>query len=223
MNKEKQAILKLLESERRYAETLLKTIAAEEAEIINAQNRKAKLENDLQSIKCRIRRNSELLVLEEGLPTNVSGLRNKIIARIERSARKDITVAKKEQLEAELKALKEEIVKICPHPLVLSYDGYGGSSCDEYSDRRYGFRRCIACGEHERSKFTRQDIYEILTEANSRLVKRDLRDLACNAEERKKPKNLEDEIWGDINVWLELFRKAAGSINLGVRPLKRKE
>ncbi len=114
----------------------------------------------------------EMLLVLAGVNPLVEELREKIMAAEKDAARRDITVAKASSLEAETACLKEQLKKLCCHTFVVSYDGYRGSYAYDYENLRYGHRVCAVCEFRENSVSAKEDIYEILNDDSSRIVRR---------------------------------------------------
>lgn len=133
--------------------------------------------------------------------------RDILMEKLRLSQSDHITVAKQRELEAEIKSFKASLQKLCRHPLVFSYDGYGGSRSMDYDDACSGHRVCTLCNVGETSQGTREDVYTVLVEDNTRLVCRDLR--------RKEdlPKAVEEE-WFTVPFLRNLFEASAGSLNV---------
>lgn len=186
-------------------EALKRAIEKEAAIIADSQSKKRKLEADLRTAQHVFSALSELQVIEAGLPKDVLALRRRISAQIRQSESKNITVAKRELLDAKIREGRAQLQKLCRHPLVFSYDGYGGSRSYDYDDARYGSRVCAICSLSEKSKSVERDEYSVLAEAPHCFPKRDLRK---EEERRQCPQFLE------TSLVLEVFRRSAGHANL---------
>ncbi|MDO8523551.1 MAG: hypothetical protein Q7S12_04740 [bacterium] len=217
----KQSLLNLLNEAKAKVLLLEEKIKAESLVIRAAVRKKTSAENELHEKIREMFRLKELLIVEAGLPSELVKWRENIIAKMQKSQRKDITIEQKESLEKEVEQRIQNLRQFCPHNFVLSYDCYEGSYTHDYEDSRYGHRRCVACTYFDQSKSVKENVYETLFESESRLVKRDLRHMNnhgnLNSSDEKK------DIWQDLAIFLKLFEESAGRMNIdGLAKIKMK-
>lgn len=141
------------------------------------------------------------------LPEKLLDARSALLKKIERSHSDKIAVGRQKTLRTEIDADLSALQGICTHPFVFSYDGYRGSQSYDWDDQRHGHRICTLCNLRETSKGTDKDIYAILNEDTTRLVRRDLRN------EKEHPKYPEQE-WFPVSLLQQLFEDSARGINV---------
>ena len=124
----------------------------------------------------------EAQVLNDPIPEKVSGVRKRLLTKIERSKREEITIAEKKKMDAEIPELKMELQKECTHPFVFHRDGYEGSPSQDFENSYPGHRYCIVCGFHEDSYDSRETgalglqreyLFKLLTTNDNRIIKRE--------------------------------------------------
>lgn len=161
------------------------------------------LEATLLFTEQKIKAVSETITIETAITVDILGYRN-LIKSLSKDAEKDtITIAEKKRIDDALREAINEFQRHCPHPLILSYDGYEGSYSNDYDDARYGSRFCTLCHFRENSKSTKIDKYDTLKDNDSRLIKRDIRDKEF----------IRQSDWIPIPYLVEVFKRSAGDIN----------
>lgn len=164
------------------------------SEIGQINRKKDGIEKDLKVQENKSRAISKALILVRGVPLKIPQMRNRLLRRMERAGREDITISESKNLRTEIETLKLELQKACPHPFVYREQGYEGSPSQDRDNRRPEYRYCIVCGLNERGKSSGQYDYigtcfEKLADADNRIV----RDEPWTPEGRKR-----------VNIWIPL-------------------
>ncbi len=133
--------------------------------------------------------------------------RSTYLELVRRAKSDEITVRQQTEMQAANTIALASLQENCTHPFVFSYDGYGGSYSVDRDDAHCGHRVCTLCNLREESQSTRTDMYEILVEDTTRLVRRDLR------KEGKLPMSFQEE-WFPVEFLKQLFEASAGDINI---------
>lgn len=165
---------------------------------------KEAFEAKVRNCEREIRQLEELLILENGLPSQVTILRNTLVAMKERALLETITIAEKKFLDQDVVGITKNLQQICPHTFVLQVqDCYFDSFSPDQDRSHYGIRICIICGLNDISSSYREEIFAILYKGPNQLVKRDLRDKAKRGLDWDLP----------LNAYLETFKRSAGNPN----------
>ncbi|GEM_PF-2562673 len=152
-------------------------IVGQEDLVKKATGKIRKFQSDLQEDWHRLKVLTELQVVENGLPENISILRSKIAQKIKHASRRDITIEQKESLERELVVMHECIRRLCQHPFVIGYPGFEGSQSNDFDDAHHGARLCLVCsfGERDSGSIATEDTengFSTLQKQPGRIVKR---------------------------------------------------
>ena len=151
----------------------------------------------------------ELLIVKVGIPDNLRKLRESLMEEMGRAISLDITIRRKEKIEANIEALTNKLQGQCPHQFVFRYEGYSGSASNDYDDQYKGRRVCVVCGLEENSKTSKADEYSTLVDQPWRLIKRDLHGLHGKKYRFGRPFSYQP-----MEFLLGLFEKSAGLMNL---------
>ncbi|PIR69370.1 MAG: hypothetical protein COU47_03300 [Candidatus Niyogibacteria bacterium CG10_big_fil_rev_8_21_14_0_10_46_36] len=167
------------------------------------------LEEHIRDAERDIKTISDRIFIETGIPEAAIALRNKILCAMAKTSNGDITVRQYSTLLNDIDAMKETLGRECPHPCVLSYDGYEGSYIHDYDDDTSGYRLCVVCGFGEHEKTPGKDDYQTLNEEKGkRTVRRDLRD-DYTARTDTYP-----SIWDmPLKTFIQMFKRSAGKMN----------
>lgn len=160
-----------------------------------------------RSLEYKIARTTTRLFTHNPIKPEVVVARMALIANLQLSQSEEITVATQRALKMEIQKGLSALQALCEHPLVFSYDGYGGSQSYDYDDQYPGHRICTFCNLREDSASTANDVYTTLDENGTRLALRDLR------EKKDLPGPLETE-WFSIKFIQRLFEASAGDHNI---------
>ncbi len=198
-------------------EALHTGLTRSEQRLKDAQNSVRNQEEAIRRAEREMYKQHDLLLVVRGVDPDVLKMRDAIVAKTARAESKRISVGSAEKLCEDVEALKEAIVKQCPHTFVLSYDGDPGSQSYDYSDAYPGIRRCIVCGFMEIcSSRTADTHYQTLREQPSvRMIVRDLRSYRFNdhhgighcGDFRRRFE------WEPLSFYLDMFALSAGSMN----------
>ena len=118
---------------------------------------------------------TELLFIREGVSRELAKLQKSIESLRKEGDRRDITVARRDEIVAKVKALSDTLKGKCDHRFVFSYDAYRGSYSMDYEDSKYEVRRCMVCGFRDESKQLESSVFDVLNNSDKWLIKRDLR------------------------------------------------
>jgi len=143
----------------------------------------------------------------EVLTLELLDARRRYLAQVRCERSEKITVRKQRELHSGNTTLLASLQAACSHPFVFSYDGYGGSRSMDYDDACCGRRVCTLCNLAETSEETSGDVYKVLVDNSTRLVRRDLRN------EKDRPMSFQQE-WFSTNFLQQLFEASAGDINI---------
>ncbi|MDP1689821.1 MAG: hypothetical protein Q8L52_01280 [bacterium] len=178
------------------------------AEIKRLSEQVSGAERDCRNATNQITETMNRLFVRSALTPELLNARRNCLAQIRRSGDDKISVRKQKELQASNTIALASLQKLCTHPFVFSYDGYGGSRLMDYDDAYYGHRVCALCNLHETSAATRNDIYAVLVEDNTRLVRRDLR------KRKDLPIKRFEQEWFLTGFLQQLFEASAGGINI---------
>ena len=183
----------LIESNERTG-SLRSELATVVSEIGQLNQKKNRTEQKITTQEKKLEAIRKALILVQGATAKVSRERSRLLRRMERAGREDITVAESKSLGTEIEGLKVELHKICTHPVVYCEQGYSGSRSQDYEDKRPEHRYCVVCGFSEDGKSSGQYDYvgirfDKLAEADGRIVE----DEPWTPEGRKR-----------VNIWLPL-------------------
>jgi len=143
--------------------------------IINLNQLKRTAEDTLIKERREQEAAQKALILVKGVPRSVSQTRNRLLRKMGQVVRRDITIAKKEELESEIDTLKLELQELCTHTFIYYQSGYEGDSTNDYENRCPEHRYCIICGFSEKGKSAGQYDYvgtrfETLVESDDRII-----------------------------------------------------
>ncbi len=141
----------------------------------------------------------EARIIIAGVPKKISVMRRRLLVKIERSKREDITINEQRNLVIEAGILTREIKKICTHPFVFHKDGYSGSPSQDYENGYPSERYCVVCGFEEKAKDFAQNgrvdmvgtLFDTLKETATRIV-------------NNEPFRPHPECLGHVNIWVPL-------------------
>jgi len=144
-------------------------------EIENLNKRKEKNEALLTKERKNKEATQKALILVKGVPRSVSRARNRLLRKREQVIRRDITIARKEELEADIKTLGLELQELCAHRFIYCRSGYTGDIAHDYENGRPEYRYCIVCGFSEKGKSVKQydNIgihFETLAKSDDRII-----------------------------------------------------
>ena len=154
------------------------------------------LERQIAEVKNR-------LFVRTALTRELLTARGTYLAQVRRAGSDKLTVRKQRQLQAGNAMALSSLQALCTHPLVFSYDGYGGSHSMDNDDAYHGHRVCTICNMRETSKGTKEDIYVMIEDDGTRLVRRDLRG------KENLPQMFVQE-WFSVGFLQQLFEASAG-------------
>ena len=163
------------------------------------KNRHDELVENIKIEKRKAVAAQEALILNKGVPKKVSGMRNSLLAKMDRVKREDITIAEQRRLDEEIEKLEEEIKAICNHPFVFHKEGYSGSSSDDYEGGYPSERYCVVCGLEERATDFRQNgrvdmvgsVFETFKSSEGRMV-------------HKEPYRHHPQCLSKMDIWVPL-------------------
>lgn len=137
------------------------------------------------------------------LPPQFLKARNVLVRKMLLAQSGCITIERQKALRREIAVGMSALQETCRHRFVFSYDGYGGSRDCDFDDGYFGHRVCVLCNAGELSANKRINVYTLLAEDGTRLVRRDLRD--------NKDRPISDEReWFAIGFIHRLFEASAG-------------
>lgn len=204
---EKGCIAQEIDEARKRVQFLEKALKEQNDRFLSEQAKVGELEKDLRDAEFLVRRLTELQLIKKGVPKSVADIRDEILVKMKQARRRDITIAKKEILEKEIKNLRKRLQNICDHPFVFSYDSYSGSQHNEYEDAYPGSCVCVICGfSQEFWEGVQAKENFVLKEASNRLVKRDLRE--------PNQRHIFPGVFLEISKVLEAFEHSAGRMNI---------
>lgn len=137
------------------------------------------LEKEIEKEEKKSTAAEQALILARGVSSKILRTRNSMLTKMEVTKSKNITIAEKEKLEAEIENVRKELHALCSHPFVYDRPGWQGTPFNEYEDRCPGTRYCVVCGFSEDTyKLRRADplgltvkyLYETLRPDRSRRV-----------------------------------------------------
>jgi len=118
-NLSKKEILKEIDAAVADADKFEKDIAVQLDLIRDANILMSSAEKKLYATRRKVATSKELLIVNEGLSKELAMLRKKLVGKMKRSERKDITIAEKESLKTEIAELNVELQRLCVHNFVL--------------------------------------------------------------------------------------------------------
>jgi len=144
-------------------------------EISDLNRKKVEAEDALAKETRKREAAQKALILVKGVLSKVSRIRNRLLRKIEQVKRRDITIAKQEELELEIDTLKLELQELCAHTFIYCRSGYAGDSAHDYKNGHPEHRYCIVCELSEKGQRSTQRDYvgihfEILTESDDRII-----------------------------------------------------
>ena len=146
------------------------------------------------------------LFVRQVLTRKFLAVRNELLLKMRCLQSDQITVVALKKLEKEVRLDLMALQGLCTHPLVFSYDGQ--KSYSSFEDSQSGHRVCTVCNFRETSAGAPEDIYEVLDENNTRLVRRDLR------KKEERPRSSLEQQWFSSDFLQQLFEASAGDINI---------
>lgn len=156
--------------------TALSTKIVEQRRKISALNQELVASvNTQRDVMRRITIMENRIFARTPLPPELIEMRNALLCDIQHSKDEMITSAARKMLLEKIEIGRRALQDLCAHPFVFSYDGYAGSSRQSFSDAEHGHRVCALCNRRETSRGNSADIYKLLKEDRSRLVRRDRR------------------------------------------------
>jgi hypothetical protein len=192
---------------------IAKKIEKNEGKIQSLKKDRESLHRELRKTDQHTLHAHERRVMRSAFPYTMLNLRKKYNALVVRSKLKSITVHEQETCQIEAAEILEELRRQCSHPLVLSYDGYAGSSIDDYDDAYPETRRCVVCGTSESvSVYSMREKgkYKVLVNSETRLIKRDIR----RKDDRSPFTREENTLNKPISFYRKAFLRSAGCMNM---------
>lgn len=111
--------------------------------------------------------------------------------------------AEQRTLLAEIESFQSQFQRLCRHQFVFAYDGLVSySMC---TPDIAGHRVCTLCNLRETSKGAPDDVYDVLVNDGTRMIRRDL---------RERPPGLHVEEWFTVEFLQQLFDASAGERNV---------
>lgn len=202
-NEELEEALEALQAQKAELDASITGRREELAKLNDAQTADKSKARDLE---WKIAKTKNRLFVRTALTQELLTARGTYLAQVRRAGSDKLTVRKQRQLQAGNAMALSSLQALCTHPLVFSYDGYGGSHAMDHDDAYPGHRVCALCNLRETSKGTREDIYVMIEDDGTRLVRRDLR-------KRETPQSLKQE-WFPAGFLRQLFEASAGGINV---------
>lgn len=163
---------------------------------LNQKKDNKEKEIDIQEKKSEAIQNA--LIIVHGVSSNISKMRNRLLEKMIKAKRKDITITAAENLRTEIEVLKKELQKSCSHPFVYDEPGYEGSPFHDFENRHPGVRYCVVCGFSETTHESRETgalglqreyLFKTLVPDEKRII----RDQPWTSEGRKR-----------VNIWIPL-------------------
>lgn len=160
--------LKKLEAD---AKALAKKKGGLGASLGKLRNRLREVEEAEKGLQRDIERLQSAQLLLQEIPGGVRELRTKLFEARDNAARDDVTVRQAAEFSRQVGELGKALIAACPHPFVISHEGYKDSYSADRDESEPGERACAICDLHEceYSRWGSPAGFKVLVPADHRL------------------------------------------------------
>ena len=153
------------------AKALAKKKDKVDTRLIALNRQKRELEAQSAAVQRDIERLQAARLLLQEIPGGVRELRTKLFEARDNAIRDDVTVRQAAEFSRQVGELSKALIEACPHPFVISHDGYKDTYSADRDESEPGERTCAVCDlhEHEYARWGGQGGYKALLPADHRL------------------------------------------------------